>query len=269
MTLVDSAGVPLMRSGKPIQRTLDDCRQLLKQIQSTSTRSDGTGTAVDPLEARKPYVACRRLFVDVTGCKADKPCEYKAISKWTVEVLNDEDNPKDAVLVVQEVGYLDEFGAPLANDEIDADGKIVKSTPIVDKEGKPYIRQLAWCDTLKLSSDREKCLGLFITASSCRISYEDDLEDVQECIAEKCGGADQEAAPDDEAPAAPEGAGAAGSAGSAAGSAAPPAPPADPAACAATAVEECVKEPATRCIAKEVAGWVKANPSTALNPPLK
>jgi len=295
VTLVDSAGVPLSKDGKPIVRTFDDCKTLLKTIQSTTAKSDGTATAVDPDEARKPYVACRRLFIDVSACKADKACEAKATAKWIVEVLNDEDNPKDAVLVIQEVGYLDEFGTPLTNDELDADGKIVKSTPIVGKDGKPYVRKLAWCDSLKLASDREKCLGLFVTASSCRISFEEDVEDVTECIAEKCGGGEPKDEGDegDEEPPPAEGSGSEGSGSAGSGSAgsgsagsagsgsagsgsagsgsaaAPPAPPVDPAECAKTAIEECVKEPVTKCIAKEVNGWVKANPSTAINPPLK
>jgi tripartite ATP-independent transporter DctM subunit len=270
VTLVDSAGVPLERDGKPIEKTFDACKTLLKEIQSTATTSDGTTAALDPMEARKPYVACRRLFIDVSACKGDKNCEHLATSKWTVDVLNDEDNNKDAVFVINELGYLDEFGSPITNDELDADGKIIKSTPIVDKDGKPYVRQRAWCDKLKLASDKEKCLGLFIAASSCRIHYEEDLEDVQECITEKCS--PSEAGGDEEEPAPEEGSGsaagsAAGSAGS--GSAAPAAPAANPAECAKTAVEECVKEPVTKCIAKEVTGWVKANPSTAFNPPLK
>ena len=284
ITLVDSAGTVIKNvDGKPIVRRFVDCRP-------NKIPLGPDGKEKPPLE--NDIRNCQKLFLDVTDClpnakgagsklppadPAQADCTNRAIATWTVDRLN-EDNAAEAAIVVTEVSLVDAAGAPLAIEEEvrDNNNQVVRdesgnpktiSTKLVGADGKPLTHKLAWCDTLEFDSDREKCRGLFIAASGCKISFEPATA---ECVAEKCpAGATAPAppAPGSGSGSAGSGSAASGSAGSGSGSAEKPV--AELAACKQAASAACIQEPIASCITDAVKSWVDDNPSIAKNPKLK
>jgi C4-dicarboxylate transporter DctM subunit len=273
LTLVDAAGRPLAGpGGKPIVRRFVECRTA-----PFPARPDRSGPPPDA-----EITKCQRLFFDVTDCvPAPKAmdakqagCKNRAIAKWTAEAWNED--PARAIIVVKEVALVDAAGAPLTveRDVLDKDGSPVledgspkqEQQPIVDASGKPVTRTLAWCDQLAFQSDAEKCRGLFVAASACKIDF--DPAPASECLDEKCPASPGPGPRPAEAPG--SAAGPPGSAGSAAGSAGSAAAPAgDPAACRAAAASACLAAKAAACISEAVASWVEDNASLASAPKLK
>jgi hypothetical protein len=274
LVLADAAGKALTGpDGKPIVRRFIDCR--------TAPFPPRPGEAVKAADAAPPpdevIAKCQRLFFDVTECvptpKAmdakQTACKQAAIAKWTAQVWNEETSR--AVILVKEVALVNGEGAPLTVEQEvrDKDGNPVleDGTPKVEQTpialgGKPVTRTLAWCDRLAFKSDAEKCRGLFVAASACKIDF--DPAPAPECLDEKCpaGGAPAEA------PGAGSGS-APAPAGSGSGSAAPAAPAVDPAACRTAAAPACLEAKTRSCISEAVASWVEDNASLAAKPKLK
>jgi tripartite ATP-independent transporter DctM subunit len=279
ITLVDSTGKPIVNhDGKPIVRKFIDCRP-----SKPPTGPDGKPKPPSESEINN----CQKLFLDVTECRPDAKskdpaqldCANRAIAKWTVERLN-EDNPAQAAIVVTEVSLVDAAGAPLeieedvldknnqpVKDELDNTKKV--TTKLVGADGKPITRKLAWCDTLEFSSDREKCRTLFIAASGCKISFEPATT---ECVDEKCpatGAPAGAGSATGSGSAAGSGSGSAGSGSAGSGSATAEKPAGDLTACKQAANASCVEAPIATCITDAVKSWVDDNPSIAKNPKLK
>jgi len=158
ITLSDSTGAPVKGpKGEPVVMHYHTCAEI----------KDDTKKG-----------ACQNLFFDVTACKQDpakyEDCKHHAVAKWTVANMNNDPlDQEKAIVVVQEVPLVDDKGAPAK----DSDEK-----PIVGADGKPRVKKLAACATLK-GTERETCRSLFIDVSSCKIDPPDGGADG--CIAEK------------------------------------------------------------------------------------
>ena len=301
ITLVDAAGQPLLVNGKPVERTFGECRKQVNEAaaaaQAAAESTDGTATTtVGEGELKRMLENCQAPFKAADKClegapDTQKPCTDRAIAKWVAESFNEE-YPDKAVIVIPELTFVNDEGEPLEyeEDKIGKDGKpVTNSLGIVEKEsktfarkdGKPVTLALATCNELDSKFDVEKCLTVFIEASACKISF----DEVDDCLADKCGGGKPDE-PEDK-PAAPPAGGGSGSAaapapapaagsgsaapvpGTGSGSAAPP--PEDPAQCRRNAVEECTKEPVRECVQKAMEDWIKTslNRAVALEPALK
>jgi C4-dicarboxylate transporter DctM subunit len=101
---------------------------------------------------------CKGLFLDVTACrkKKDATCEQQAISAWAVENIE--------IITVQEVPLVAKDGAPVNGDD-----------------GKPIVKKLADCASIKASSDRDTCRELFKAVSDCRNTPPEAGKTVADC----------------------------------------------------------------------------------------
>ena len=253
---------------KRVVRRLVDCRA---KPAAAAPATDGAEAKPESPEDRDRKIqSCQKLFFDVTNCRPhparstpdELACANKAIATWTVERLN-EDDPINAIVIVDKVALVDETNAPLTLEEevMGPDGRpqkdkddntITKTIAIVGPDGKsPVTRTLAWCDELEFSADRETCHKLFVAASNCKINFEP--ADAS-CVEAKCP-----AKPGDPAPSA----GSAGSAGS--GTAVAPANDG----CKQAAAAECAKQPIAACVLAAAKEWASDSHSVALRPKLK
>jgi len=273
ITLVDAAGNKLVGAdGKPLERKLSACRK---------PRTDSEGKTRPPTDAE--IATCQKLFFDVTDCSADAKstdpkvvtCRNQAIAKWAADRFID--NPSEAVFLVKEVTLVDDAGDPLTVEEevTGPDGKPKldelgipekKNVPILDN-GKPVTRTLAWCDKLEFHSDTEKCKGLFVAASNCRISFEDPEDD---CLDDKCPAKEDDEGGDEAGSGSGSGSGSAeAGSGSGSGAGAGSGAPVDQAACRKEAAKACRESQIVKCIGEAAKNWVDDNPILAKNPKLK